>query len=80
MGGIVKTTPSASEYGVVSLVEEGSQLLRCLPLSVLAAYIVGTLPFVLGLLFFWSDMSRSALAPRHCSAGALGLGLLFVWM
>jgi hypothetical protein len=35
---------------------------------------------VLGLLFFWSDMSRSALAPQHCAASALALALLFIWM
>jgi hypothetical protein len=80
MGRIVSSSQSGTECGAVPLIEESSQLLRSLPLSVLAAYAVGTLPFVLGLLFFWSDMSRSALAARHCSAGALGLGLLFIWM
>ena len=80
MGQIVSSSQTGTEYGAVPLIEESSQLLRSLPLSVLAAYAVGTLPFVLGLLFFWSDMSRSALAARHCSAGALGLGLLFIWM
>lgn len=76
----MSSSQTGTEYGAVPLIEESSQLLRSLPLSVLAAYAVGTLPFVLGLLFFWSDMSRSALAARHCSAGALGLSLLFIWM
>ncbi len=76
----MKATRPETAPGAVPLIEEGCHLLRNLPYSVLAAYFVGTLPFILGLLFFWSDMSRSALAPRHCSAGALGLGLLFIWM
>ena len=76
----MRAATPATERGAVPLIEEGGQLLRNLPFSVLATYAVGTLPFTLGLLFFWSDMSRSALAPRHCSAGALGLGLLFIWM
>jgi hypothetical protein len=77
MGQIVSSSQTGTECGAVPLIEESSQLLRSLPLSVLAAYAVGTLPFVLGLLFFWSDMSRSALAARHCSAGALGSGPAF---
>ena len=64
----------------VALIEEATQLLRRLPVAVHSVYAVGTLPFVLGLLFFWSDMSRSALAPQHCSASALALALLFIWM
>ncbi|MBL0714818.1 MAG: hypothetical protein JJV98_14075 [Desulfosarcina sp.] len=71
---------TGSEYGPVSLIEEGSHLLRALPFSILAAYAIGTLPFVWGLLVFWADMSRSALASGHSSAAALGLVLLFIWM
>ena len=38
------------------------------------------MPFVLGFLYFWGDMSRSAFAREHCAVSALGLALLFVWM
>jgi hypothetical protein len=44
------------------------------------AYYIGTLPFVLGLLFFWSDMSRNPFARWYCGPAAAGLALLFVWM
>jgi len=64
----------------VELVEEATQLLRAAPGSALIGYYVGTLPFVLALLFFWSDMARSAFAYERLPAGVLGLTVLFVWM
>src|SRR6266404_3480108 len=66
--------------GAVELIEEAFHLLRGVPASTLAAYYLGSLPFVLALLFFWSDMSRSALAGQRLAVGALGLSLLFFWM
>ena len=68
------------EKPAVELVEETSQLLRSAPLSGLVAYYLGTLPFVLALLFFCSDMARSAFADQRLISGTLGLSLLFIWM
>jgi hypothetical protein len=68
------------EKGPVELVEEAVHLLRLAPASALAAYGVGTLPFVLGLLFFWSDMARSAFAHERLIPGVIALSALFVWM
>ena len=62
------------------LIEEAFHLLRLAPASTLAAYYLGSLPFVLALLFFWSDMSRSAFAGQRLATGALVLSLLFFWM
>ena len=64
----------------VDLYEEAVYLLRRAPASAWAAYYAGSLPFVLGFLFFWSDMSQSAFAYDHCAPAALGLALLFSWM
>jgi len=64
----------------VELIEEALHLLRGVPGSTLAGYYIGALPFVLAALFFWSDMSRSALAEQRLAVGALGLSLLFFWM
>jgi len=66
--------------GALELIEEAVHLLRTAPASTLADYYVGTLPFVLGLLYFWGDASRSAFADQHLAGGALGLALLFLWM
>lgn len=62
------------------LIEEATHLLRTAPVATLAVYYLGTIPFVLGLLFFWADMSRSPLAPQHLAEASLGLALLFFWM
>jgi hypothetical protein len=68
------------EKPAVELIEEASQLLRSAPISALVAYYVGVLPFVLALLYFWSDMARSAFADQRLISGTLGLSLLFIWM
>ena len=64
----------------LELVEEGVHLLRAAPASCLAAYYLGSIPFLVGLLFFWADMSRSAFAAYHTVEAALGMALLFLWM
>ncbi len=55
-------------------------LLRTAPGWMLSAYYLGSVPFVLGLLYFWADMCRSANAHEYSAAAALGLAVLFVWM
>src|ERR1051325_8494387 len=64
----------------LDLIEEAVHLLRTAPASALATYFVGSLPFVLGLLYFWADMSRSPFARQRVVESALGVGALFVWM
>jgi hypothetical protein len=66
--------------GAFDIVEEATHLLRTAPIATLAVYYLGAIPFVLGLLFFWADMSRSPLAPQHISGASFGLALLFFWM
>jgi len=62
------------------VIEEATHLLRTAPIATLTTYYLGTIPFVLGLLFFWADMSRSPLAPQHVASASFGLALLFFWM
>jgi hypothetical protein len=64
----------------LELIEEAVHLVRTAPASALAAYYVGTLPFVLGFFYFWIDMSRSPFAGRRLPGAALGMALLFLWM
>ncbi len=64
----------------LELFEEAAHVLRNAPLQLWLRYYLGTAPFVLGLLFFWADMSRSAWADQHVAAAALGMAVLFVWM
>jgi hypothetical protein len=64
----------------LELLEEAVWLVRRAPAATLACYYIGALPFVLGLLFFWADMSRSALARERLPGAAFGMCLLFLWL
>ncbi len=64
----------------IEMVEETCPLIRRASARALACYFIGTAPFIAGLLFFWSTMSRSTFASEDVVAGSLGLTLLFVWM
>jgi hypothetical protein len=66
--------------GAFDVIEEATHLLRTAPIATLTIYYLGTIPFVLGLLFFWADMSRSPLAPQHIASASFGVALLFFWM
>ncbi len=66
--------------GAFDLIEAATHLLRTVPLATLATYYLGAVPFMLGLLYFWADMSRSPFAHQHLAEAALGLGALFLWM
>jgi hypothetical protein len=64
----------------MELIEESVHLLRTAPVGVLATYYLGAAPFVLGLLFFWADLSRSPFASQHLAEESLGVASLFLWM
>src|SRR5580692_2653863 len=66
--------------GGLELIEEAVHLLRMNAGATLAAYYAGSLPFMLGLLYFWADMSRSPYAAQHLTGASLGMALLFLWM
>ncbi|MBT8341109.1 MAG: hypothetical protein KJP07_13920, partial [Desulfatitalea sp.] len=66
--------------GALDLTEQAVHLLRRKGISALADYYIGTLPFILGLLYFWSDMSRNADAHWYCAPAAAAMALLFIWM
>ncbi len=66
--------------GALELIEEAVHLLRRSSARSLASYYIGSLPFVLALLYFWADMSRSPFAEQHLAGAGLGLAALFVWM
>ncbi len=64
----------------LDLAEQAVDLLRRRATVALADYYLGTLPFILGLLYFWSDMSRNPYADWYCAPAAAGVALLFIWM
>jgi hypothetical protein len=64
----------------IDLIEEATHALRCAPPGTLTIYYSGAIPFVLGFLYFWTDMSRSPYANQHLAEASAGIVLLFVWM
>ncbi len=76
----MKSTYGKHSKSVIRILEEAIQFLRLAPATLFLCYYIGSLPFILGLLYFWADMSRSAYAMKHLAVASLGLALLFVWM
>ncbi len=68
------------EPRALTMVEQAVHLLRRNSGQALAEYYLGSLPFVLALLYFWSDMSRNPLAGWYCGPSAAGVALTFIWM
>jgi hypothetical protein len=77
--GMRRRSPETTLTGT-NLLEESVHALRRATVGTVLCYYLGTAPFVLAVLFFWSDMSQSGLAEEHLVPGALGLTLFFVWM
>lgn len=67
--------PSAME-----VLDEAVSLIRQTPLSILSIYYLGALPFCLGLIYFWFDMTQGAEAEAHLAAEAMMLTGLYLWM
>ncbi|MGA2434504.1 MAG: DUF4129 domain-containing protein [Bryobacteraceae bacterium] len=74
MAGPVKAT------GAIEALEETFHLLRRAPANAIAAYLAGSVPFLIAFLFFWAEMSGSRSADSSCLGEALLLAVLFVWM
>ncbi len=71
-------SPGAGKQGLEAA-ESGVALLRAFPESLLW-YGAGAVPFILGLLYFIADMSRSPWAGARLVPEALFLTLFFFWM
>ena len=78
--GIMKSGRKIHHKSAVRMIEETIYILRSAPVALLSLYYTGSVPFVLGLLYFWADMSRSANAFKYSTVAALGLAFLYVWM
>lgn len=64
----------------LDLLEESLHLLRSAPLSITLHFYFGTIPFVMGLLFFSMDFSQASYSDAEAALAALGLALLYAWM
>ncbi len=68
------------EQQTLDLFEEAMHLLRMASAATLGWYALGVVPFILTLLYFWTDMSWSADARQDCAINASGVAFAFVWM
>jgi hypothetical protein len=64
----------------MEMLEEAVHLLRAAPPGAITAYLAGSVPFLVGFLFFWTEMSRSRNAEADSVIEAFGVALLFLWM
>jgi hypothetical protein len=64
----------------IELCEEAAFLLRNSRAPVWGCYLIGTMPFLLGLLYFWSDMTRGTPTSEKLIVEALELAASFIWM
>lgn len=71
---------SENEVGAVQVLEEAFHLLRSIDLNLYWYFYLGTIPFVIGLLYFTADMSRSGLAQEDAAFIAGIMVVLYVWM
>ncbi len=76
----MKKNSNKNEKGVIEIIEEAVQVLRTSTARVFFCYYIGSLPFVLGVFFFISDMSRNAYAGEYCGLASFALAVLFIWM
>ena len=69
-----------TERSAIEWIEEATLLFRNAGLATAGLYYIGSLPFVLALLFFWADMSSDAFAYQRILPASLGLAALYLWM
>jgi hypothetical protein len=71
---------SAGVPGAIELIEESIHLLRGAPRGLLAIYLAGTAPFVLGFLFFWAYVTWFTPPASVIAWASCGLAALFAAM
>ena len=65
---------------VIDLLEEAVHALRAASLGILVYHWIGSVPFALGLLVFWNDVTRPGTPDSTCAVESLALAFLLVWM
>lgn len=64
----------------ISVLEDAAHLLRRAPLDTLLCHWVGSVPFALGLLLFWNDLTHPRVSDLACAVESLAVALLLIWM
>lgn len=75
-----KKKTEASLFDGFFQIDEAFHVARSLPLRAWFFFYAGSFPFVLGFLYFWSEMSQGAQGKEILPVASLGLTLLYGWM
>jgi hypothetical protein len=75
----MRKSPSITQKPALDVIDEAVALLRDCPLQVGALYFIGTLPYILAFLYFWTDMSRGAFARDHLVEASFFVTISFCW-
>jgi hypothetical protein len=62
------------------MLEEAVGVLRCSRTGTLGCYYIGSLPFVLVLLYYLADAMQSAFAAERLIESSAGVAMAFIWM
>ncbi len=62
------------------IIEECLLILRAIPRYFYLFYLVGTLPFIFGFVYYWTEMSRNVLTENSIVFLSFILAILFIWM
>lgn len=73
-------SPITRAPGAVALLDEAVRLLRQAPLGTLVCHAAGSVPFGIGVLVFWNNLTSQRLSDRSCALQSLALALLLAWM
>jgi hypothetical protein len=72
--------PPLGRASAIDVLEEAVHALRAASLGTLVYHWIGSVPFALGLLVFWNDMTTPGTPDATCVFGSLALALLLAWM
>ena len=75
-----KTALQRSGLPAIDVLEEAVRLLRSAPASTLLLHWIGSVPCLLGALYFLADMGHSAFASGRLFGASLALAALYLWM
>ncbi|MDB6151082.1 MAG: hypothetical protein JWQ44_2530 [Chthoniobacter sp.] len=75
-----KSAPRSHGKLGIEIVEDAVRLLRRAPGSVLLAHFVGSMPCMLYVLYFFTDLSHSPFAGERVFSSALTMAALYCWM
>jgi len=76
----MRKTRTKHRKSALRILELAVHVLRLAPADLLSVYYFGSLPFILGLLYFWGNMSRNSEADAYTASASLGMAILFAWM